>query len=206
MIITKEILEALGSCQESVEHFVAIVGNNDPKFSISYDDALRYLATLRDKDANTYSSWYTFVEQFATNSEYQKISGNFQFGKYTIPQYGLEFDSLEECTIKNNDLYVTQQNEYLSSFSDILKITAIVNEPNTGETLIPTDVELNVAKQYLVFNPLLGTYTHCDDFNQATHVLNTITNSILTQIPQSSICRQIMRDGIVVALDVIEST
>ena len=61
MIITADALRSVGTCEESLKHFIEVLGRGDPNFSIEYREAMRYLLSLKRQDPEKYGTWPGFI-------------------------------------------------------------------------------------------------------------------------------------------------
>lgn len=61
MIIDKDLLIQLNTCDESLLHFIEVLGNGDPNFKIHYRDALKYLLKLKKENPEQYGNWPGFL-------------------------------------------------------------------------------------------------------------------------------------------------
>lgn len=61
MIITKDSLIRVKTCEKSLIHFIEVLGKGDSNFSIEYRDALKYLLELKKENPTEYSGWPGFL-------------------------------------------------------------------------------------------------------------------------------------------------
>lgn len=205
MIINKQILQKVGSCEESINHFITILGNNNPNFSMSYNDALIYLANLRDNNRDKYNSWYTFVEELSSNPQYIKLSAEFVLGEYvSIADTQKSFKVLSDCINYNENLYLLQKQNYLLQFEKDLCINAVISDLDENETLMITNSTIDNAKHYFVFDPLNGNQNILYNFDDALKKLDQIKNNIMNQLQKPKIGQQILMNNEIVAIDILE--
>jgi hypothetical protein len=61
ILITKKTLESAGACTTSINHFINVLGNGNPSFSMEYKTALKYLIALSKAQPEEYKQWPGFL-------------------------------------------------------------------------------------------------------------------------------------------------
>jgi hypothetical protein len=203
MIVNRQLLELMGVCGESLEHFTNVVGRGDANFQMSLDDAVRYLRALEASDPDTYRGWADLVAGFSTRTDYVKAAAQYTYGDYVlIGHAGQTYQTIEAARTareaKRIELYAQEREKFDGQFY----ISAVVCCQG-GETLRETTAPVEGC-EYLVFNPKTGEHERIDSFEAAETRLVEIEHELLDPMSIVRIGRQITVDGAVVAVDVLE--
>jgi hypothetical protein len=203
MIVNRQLLELMGVCGESLEHFTNVVGVGDINFQMSLDDSVRYLRELETSDPETYRGWADLVDGFKTDQKYIKAAAGYTYGEYVLIGYaGETYPTVESARnardLKHNELYSQEKNNFIDQFY----VSAIVCVSG-GETLQKTEAEI-AGCEYLVFHPSNGVHERFASFDSAKTRLVEIEHEVLEPRCVVRIGRQIIVDGEVAAIDVVE--
>ena len=203
MIVNKQILELMGTCEESLTHFVQLLGGGDESFQMSLDDAVRYLRELEISDRDTYRGWTDFVAGFASDLKYIKAAAQYTYGDYTLIGYaGQTYQTIEDARTARDAKRIELYSQEREKFDEQLYISAVVCSPG-GETLQKTTAPVDGC-EYLVFHPQAGTHERFAAFDAASARLTEIEHEVLDPLCVVRIGRQIVVDGVAVAVDILE--
>jgi hypothetical protein len=169
----------------------------------SLDDATRHLEALEQQDAHTYCGWADFAKNLLSNPLYVKLAAKYAYGGYAVVgKPDITYTTLEAAKVardvEQNANFVRER----QALSGQLYIAA-VNNNGVGETITQTDVAVEGCG-YMVFSPLSGEHERFNDFAAAQARLNEIEHLILTPRCAVHVGRQIVVDGVAVAVDVLE--
>jgi hypothetical protein len=203
MIVNRQLLELMGVCGESLEHFTNVVGGGDVNFQMGLDDSVHYLRGLEALDPETYRGWADLVDGYKTDPRYVKAAEQYSYGGYVV--IGCEdtvYSTVDEAQAvrdrKQAEKYAQEKQRYV----DQLYISA-VQTTDCGEILhavtAPTGVD-----SYIVFNLNTGVHERFDSFEAASARLTEIEHETLDPRCVVRIGRQIMVGGEVAAIDVVE--
>jgi hypothetical protein len=203
MIVNRQLLELMGVCTESLEHFTNVVGGGDVNFQMSLDDAVRYLRRIETTNPEAYHGWADLVDSYTTDLRYIKATGQYAYGDYVLIGYpGPAHQTLEAARAAREAKRVELYKQGQEKFNGQFYISAIVCCPG-GETLQKTTVPVDGC-EYLVFHPQAGTHERFDAFDAASARLTEIEHEVLDPLGDIQIGRQIVVDGAVVAIDTLE--
>jgi hypothetical protein len=203
MIVNRQILELMGVCGESLEHFTNVVGRGDANFQMSLDDAVRYLRTLEASDPETYRGWADLVDSYATDHRYIKAAAQYAYGDYVlIGHAGQTYQTIEAAQSARKAAVESKYEQALRDFAGHLYIAA-VQPSNGGEITVPTVAAVDGCS-YMVFSAMSGEHERFNDFASARARLTEIEQLFLAPRCVVLIGRQIMVDGAVVAIDILE--
>jgi hypothetical protein len=203
MIVNRQILELMGTCEESLAHFIQVLGGGDDSFQMSFDDAVRYLRALESSDPETYRGWADFVDNFSKTPAYLKAAAQYTYGGYVlIGDKTTTYKTVEDAKTARAAAQAAKFEQEKQAFSGQLYVAAVRNDGGS-ETLIQTDVAVDGCS-YMVFNPLSGEHERLEAFAAAQSRLTEIERLVLE--PRCVVCigRQIMVGGEVAAIDIVE--
>jgi hypothetical protein len=203
MIVNRQILELMGTCEESLAHFTQVLGGGNDSFQMSFDDAVRYLRALESSDPETYRGWADFVAAFSKTPAYLKAAAQYTYGGYVlIGDETITYETVEDAKTARVAAQAAKFEQEKQAFSGQLYIAAVRND-GESETLSRTDVEVDGCS-YMVFNPLSGEHERLEAFAEAQARLTKIQRLVLEPRCVVRIGRQIIVDGEVAAIDVVE--
>jgi hypothetical protein len=204
MIVNKQILIEVGACEESVTHFINLLGNGNEFFEMSLDDAIYYLQQLEQNnpDNSEFTGWTDFVRGLAENPIYIKLNTDYTLGKYVLSG-NIEstdiFDELESAIAARNLILPIKVQEHLQKYN-VQQQILLVQELEGAELLVGVDSPITDGR-YLVFNPSTGFNTIYDSFTEAQEKIIEYKTEIMRLFKPVSIGQQIILDGKVIAID-----
>jgi hypothetical protein len=203
MIINRQILELMGTCEESLAHFTQVLGGGNDSFQMSFDDAVRYLRALESSDPETYRGWADFVDGFSKTPAYLKAAAQYTYGGYVLIGDGSAiYETVEDAKTARTAAQAAKFEQEKQAFSGQLYVAAVRNDGGF-ETLSRTDVEVDGCS-YMVFNPLSGEHERLEAFAEAQARLAEIERLVLEPRCVVRLGRRIMINGEVAAIDVVE--
>lgn len=135
MIINKEILIAHGTCPESLEEFINVLGNGDDNFQIDFDAGLNYIKGL-DISSEEKVNWLVFVRNLRNSPDFYLLQQKGVFmEKYHV------FNTLtgiyEEATSLSDAKMLRQRiiDEYIANNSNLFNISQEVYVPEEDKSL-----------------------------------------------------------------------
>lgn len=203
MIVNKQILEALGACEESTAYFVNVVGGGDVNYVCSLDDATRAMEAAEATDPVACYGWTNFARLLPLRPAYIKLAIDCTEGGYaTSVDIHTGYATLAEAKSARDTAQLAVRTAERLKAADLFYISAVVVDQG-NEVLTRTTTPVPGC-QYAVFNINSGEHERISTFDAAQLRLAEIERAYFDPTYSVQVGRQIVSNGVVVTLDVLE--
>jgi hypothetical protein len=152
---------------------------------------------------NMFLGWVDFGKSLSSNPLYIKAVAQYTYGGYVLVGRSANvYATLEAAKAARDTLQNEKFDAEKSAFTDFLYISA-VHCVDGNETFTAAQSAVDGCT-YAVFNPLDGNHYKMDTFEAAQEKLDAVTHAFLDHRCAVQVGRQIMINGEVAAVDIVE--